>query len=74
MSAVSEANSENTTKKSRVTPAKELTKIAVLTALMLVSAFFKIRGFKIASLDEYWADDGDAPEWRRHMHIGKPII
>ncbi len=42
MSAVSEANSENTTKKSRVTPAKELTKIAVLTALMLVSAFFKI--------------------------------
>ena len=42
MSAVSEANSEKTTKKSRVTPAKELTKIAVLTALMLVSAFFKI--------------------------------
>ena len=45
MSAVSEANSEKTTKKSRITPAKELTKIAVLTALMLVSAFFKIRGF-----------------------------
>lgn len=39
-----------------------------------VTSFFKIRGFKIASLDEYWADDGDAPEWRRHMHIGKPII
>lgn len=38
-----------------------------------VTSFFKICGAKIASVDEYWADDGDAPEWRRHMHIGAPI-
>ncbi len=24
-------------------------------------------------MDEYWGDDGDAPEWRRTMGIGKRI-
>lgn len=28
-------------------------------------SFLKIRGGRIAALDEYWADDGPAPEWRR---------
>lgn len=28
---------------------------------------------KIASLTEYWSDDGPAPRWRRDMGIGKPI-
>ena len=28
---------------------------------------------KIISIDEYWADDGDTPQWHQKMHIGKPI-
>ena len=38
-----------------------------------VVSFFKIKDDKISSLDEYWADDGDAPEWRKSMRIGRPI-
>lgn len=29
---------------------------------------------KIKSIDEYWAEDGEAPEWRKNMNIGKPIL
>ena len=36
-------------------------------------SFIRCRGGKIASLDEYWADDGEPPEWRQKMKIGKPI-
>lgn len=43
------------------------------SAFFHVTSFFRIRDGRIVSLDEYWADDGDAPEWRRKMHIGKPI-
>ena len=25
------------------------------------------------ALDEYWADDGEPPAWRRKMKIGKPL-
>lgn len=28
---------------------------------------------RIASLTEYWSDDGPAPQWRQEMGIGKPI-
>lgn len=28
----------------------------------------------IKSIDEYWAEDGEAPEWRKNMNIGKPIL
>jgi len=28
---------------------------------------------KICSLDEWWADVGAPPRWRREMHIGVPI-
>ena len=28
---------------------------------------------KIISVDEYWSDDGEAPQWRQEMHIGRPI-
>ena len=38
-----------------------------------VTSFFRIRDDKIISLDEYWADDGIAPKWRRTMNIGKSI-
>ena len=38
-----------------------------------VISFFQIEDQKIISVDEYWSDDGDAPSWRKEMHIGKPI-
>lgn len=36
-------------------------------------SFFRIEDQKIMSVDEYWSDDGEAPLWRREMHIGGPI-
>lgn len=38
-----------------------------------VTGFFTLRDDKIAHMDEYWADDGPAPQWRQGMVIGKPI-
>lgn len=38
-----------------------------------VTSFFRFEGEKIAALDEYWADDGPAPQWRQAMGIGKRI-
>jgi len=38
-----------------------------------VTSFFVIREKKIVVLDEYWGDDGVAPEWRQKKHIGRPI-
>ena len=38
-----------------------------------VVSFLRIDGDKIAEMDEYWADDGEAPAWRKEMKIGKPI-
>ena len=38
-----------------------------------VVSFLRIENGKIAEMDEYWADDGEAPDWRRKMKIGKPI-
>ena len=35
-----------------------------------VVSFFTLQDDKIATLDEYWADDGDAPEWRKAMGLG----
>ena len=43
------------------------------TASFHVVSFIKVRNNKISEMDEYWADDGDAPAWRREMKIGKPI-
>lgn len=28
---------------------------------------------KIIAMDEYWADDGEAPKWRQDMKIGRKI-
>lgn len=36
-------------------------------------SFIKIVDGLIASVDEYWGDDGDAPDWRLAKHIGTPI-
>ncbi len=38
-----------------------------------VVSFFRFADGRISSLDEYWADDGDTPEWRKRLGIGKPI-
>ena len=34
-------------------------------------SYLRIHGGRIASLDEYWADDGEPPEWRRSMSVGR---
>ncbi len=39
----------------------------------LVVSFFRIEDNKIMSVDEYWSDDGEAPSWRKEMHIGRSI-
>lgn len=39
-----------------------------------VVSFFAFCVDKIVSLDEYWGDDGTAPQWRLDKHIGKAII
>lgn len=38
-----------------------------------VVSFIKTENGKIISMDEYWADDGMAPQWRLDKHIGTPI-
>lgn len=38
-----------------------------------VTSFFKIIDEKIIAVDEYWADDGDAPKWRLNKCIGRTI-
>lgn len=38
-----------------------------------VVSFLKLLNKKIIEMDEYWSDDGTAPEWRRQMNIGKSI-
>ncbi len=37
-------------------------------------SFFQFRGDKIVQLNEYWGDDGIAPQWRLDKKIGRPII
>ncbi|MGL4107427.1 nuclear transport factor 2 family protein [Clostridium sp. LP20] len=36
-------------------------------------SFIKFKNDKIVTLDEYWGDDGIAPQWRLVKKIGKPI-
>lgn len=38
-----------------------------------VASFIHVTDGKIASIDEYWGDDGEAPQWRRDKHIGTKI-
>lgn len=37
------------------------------------TSFFEFINGKISVLNEYFGDDGAAPQWRQEMHIGKPI-
>lgn len=36
-------------------------------------SFIRTKQDKIISIDEYWSDDGNAPQWRKDLHIGRPI-
>lgn len=38
-----------------------------------VVSFIKLKEDLIAEMDEYWADDGQIPVWRKEMDIGRPI-
>ena len=38
-----------------------------------VTSFIRLENDRIAQMDEYWADEGEAPEWRKKMGIGKTI-
>jgi hypothetical protein len=38
-----------------------------------VTSFFEMEDSKIKSLDEYWSEDGSAPQWRLDKHLGQPI-
>lgn len=38
-----------------------------------VVSFIRVVEGKIQAMDEYWADDGEAPAWRREMKLGRPI-
>lgn len=37
------------------------------------TSFIRVKDGKILSIDEYWGDDGEAPQWRREKHIGTRI-
>ena len=39
-----------------------------------VVSFIRTENDKIVSMDEYWADDGNPPQWRIDKHIGTSII
>lgn len=41
--------------------------------LFHVVSFLKFANGLIVEMDEYWEDDGVAPQWRRQMKIGKLI-
>lgn len=43
------------------------------TSSFHVISFFRIEDSRIKSVDEYWADDDEAPGWRKQMGIGKPV-
>jgi len=43
------------------------------SAFFHVVSFIRTREGKIISMDEYWADDGAAPQWRQDKHIGTAI-
>lgn len=37
------------------------------------TSFIRLAEDKIASIDEYWGDDGEVPQWRQEKHIGTKI-
>lgn len=43
------------------------------SAAFHVTSFIRLDQDKIVAMDEYWADDGEAPKWRQDMRIGRKI-
>ena len=43
------------------------------TLSLHVTSFMKFTEGKIVTLEEYWGDDGEAPQWRQALKIGKRI-
>lgn len=39
-----------------------------------VTSFFEFEEDKIRELDEYWGDDGEAPQWRKEKKLGRLIV
>ena len=37
-------------------------------------SFFQFREDRIIRLDEYWGEDGEAPQWRLDKKIGNPVM
>ena len=37
------------------------------------TSFIRVVDGKITAVDEYWGDDGPAPQWRKNKHIGTEI-
>ena len=38
-----------------------------------VTSFIRLENGRISEMDEYWADDQEAPLWRKEMGIGQKI-
>lgn len=38
------------------------------------ASFIRIAEGRITAMDEYWGDDGEAPQWRQEKYIGTPIL
>ena len=38
-----------------------------------VTSFIQLQEDLIVAMDEYWADDSEAPQWRQDMGIGRTI-
>lgn len=38
-----------------------------------VVSFIRIKNGRIQSIDEYWGDDNEPPQWRQELHIGSQI-
>lgn len=39
-----------------------------------VTSFIRIENGRITAIDEYWGDDGTAPQWRLDKNIGTAIV
>ncbi|MCL2200001.1 MAG: nuclear transport factor 2 family protein [Defluviitaleaceae bacterium] len=50
-----------------------VSKIFSAESTHFIVSFAKLTDGKIARLDEYYSDYGEAPEWRKQMKIGRQI-
>lgn len=50
-----------------------ITRVCGEGCLFHVISIMQIQGEQIKSIDEYWSEDGEAPAWRKALHIATPI-